>query len=116
MPLTIYGNQEHSSWKHSFEIVKSEIRRIAGQNHIDIVIPSCGYYGLPLCNYVYSDLNISVLYYGNAVYHLFGLYQDSIDFSKDELNIEYWIKIDKTIIGKNIKNIAKIDSGRYVVK
>ena len=74
---------------------------------------------MPICNYVYSKLNISSLCYGNAVHQLFGILQnDFYLFKKENINEQYWIKIDESIIKneKLLENMSKIDitGGKYL--
>jgi len=126
IPITIYGNPVHKSWKQTFEITCNKIKDFVKNTHVDLIIPSCGFYGIPLCNYIYSDLNISCLYYGNAIHQLFGLMQnDFYAFSTSDINIEKWINIDKHIIcsinnNNNLlmDNLKKIDriNGRYILE
>jgi hypothetical protein len=125
IPITIYGNPVHKSWKQTFDITCDKIKDFVKKNNIDLVIPSCGFYGIPLCNYVYTELNISSLYYGNAIHQLFGLMQNDFHvFSKDIINNEKWLDIDDDVINSIsnnnlllMENLKKIDitNGRYIV-
>lgn len=125
IPITIYGNPVHNSWKQTFQITCDKIKEFIKDINIDLVIPSCGFYGIPLCNYVYTELNISSLYYGNVIHQLFGLMQnDFSSFPQNIINREKWIDIDENVINSIsnnntllMNNLKKIDikNGRYVV-
>jgi hypothetical protein len=39
----------------------------------DVALLGCGGYGLPLCNYIYKDLNKSAIYVGGGLQLLFGI-------------------------------------------
>jgi hypothetical protein len=125
IPITIYGNPVHNSWKQTFQITCDKIKEFIKDTNIDLVIPSCGFYGIPLCNYVYTQLEISSLYYGNAIHQLFGLMQNDFNaFPKNIINDQKWIAIDTNIINSIsnnnsllMDNLKKIDikNGRYVL-
>lgn len=118
-PITIFGNPVDNSWKDTFNKTCKKIKDYCNKNNIDIVIPSCGSYSMPICNYVYKELNISTLCFGNAIHQLFGIMQnDFYAFSRKDINEEYWIKIDKSVIRNErlMENMKKIDitGGKYV--
>lgn len=124
IPITIYGNPIHNSWKQTFQITCDKIKDFTKNINIDLVLPSCGFYGIPLCNYVYTELNISSLYFGNAIHQLFGLMQnDFYAFPTDKINHENWIDINLNVINSInnntllIENLKKIDikNGRYIL-
>ena len=119
IPITIYGNPVNNSWKDTFNKTCMKISDYCNNNDVDIIIPSCGSYSMPICNYVYKKLNKSTLCYGNATHQLFGIMQnDFYAFSKQDINEEYWIKIDKSVIKneKLFENMTKIDQagGKYL--
>ena len=118
-PITIFGNPVNKSWKDTFDKTCQKIKNYCDKNKVDIVIASCGCYAMPICNYVYTKLNISSVCYGNALHQLFGIMQnDFYLFPKDSINEEYWIKIDKSVIRNErlMENMKKIDisGGKYV--
>lgn len=66
---TIAGNHLHSSWRETFAIMCNDIRKL----DFDIALLGCGGYGLPLCNFIKSDLNKSAIYIGGGLQLLFGV-------------------------------------------
>ncbi len=118
-PITIFGNPVDNSWKDTFNKTCLKIKDYCNENDFDIVIASCGCYAMPICNYVYKQLNISSLCFGNAIHQLFGIMQnDFYAFPRENINEEFWIKIDKSIIRneKLWENMSKIDiaGGKYI--
>jgi len=113
-PITVYGNPINESWKDTFEKTCINIKNeIEINKDIDIVIPSCGCYGIPICDYVYTELDTSAFYVGNLSHIIYGILQNTTDESvppsvRDE---GYWVKNDNI---HNIKNLDKIDGGRYI--
>lgn len=59
----------HSSWLESLSVMKKDISEI----DFDIALLGCGCYGLPLCNFIKTDLNKSAIYIGGAIQILFGI-------------------------------------------
>ena len=118
-PITIFGSPVDNSWKDTFNKTCKKIKDYCIKNDIDIVIPSCGSYSMPICNYVYKELNISSLCFGNAIHQLFGIMQnDFYAFPRENINEEYWIKIDESVIQNDrlMENMSKIDQagGKYL--
>ena len=66
---TAAGNHIHSSWLESYEIMCKDIKEL----DFDIALLGCGGYGLPLCNYIKSELNKSAIYIGGGLQLLFGV-------------------------------------------
>ena len=66
---TIAGNHLHSSWRETFSLMCNDIRKL----NFDIALLGCGGYGLPLCNFIKSDLNKSAIYVGGGLQLLFGV-------------------------------------------
>ena len=118
-PITIFGNPVNDSWKDTFDKTCLKIKDYCDNNKVDIVIASCGCYSMPICNYVYKQLNISSLCYGNAIHQLFGIMQnDFYLFPKENINEEYWINVDESVICNErlMENLKKIDitGGKYL--
>lgn len=66
---TSVGNNIHSSWLETFEIMKQDIKKL----DFDIALLGCGGYGLPLCNFIKTELNKSAIYIGGGLQILFGV-------------------------------------------
>ena len=66
---TSAGNHLHSSWVETFSIMKEDIRKL----DFDIALLGCGGYGLPLCNFIKTELGKSAIYIGGGLQLLFGV-------------------------------------------
>ena len=68
------GNNDSNSWEFHFDKMKNELQNI--KNNVfdfDIVLASCGGFGMILCDFLYSQLNTSVIYVGGALQLYFGI-------------------------------------------
>ncbi len=66
---SLAGNRPHGSWLETFEVMCQDIRKL----DFDVALLGCGGYGLPLCNFIYKDLNKSAVYVGGCLQLLFGV-------------------------------------------
>lgn len=66
---TIAGNHIHEDWSETFKLMCDEIKQI----EFDIALLGCGGYGLPLCNFMKSELGKSAIYIGGGLQLLFGV-------------------------------------------
>ena len=80
---TAANNKIHSNWKETFDIMCEEISKI----DFDVALLGCGGYGLLISNYIYTNLNKSVIYIGGGLQLLFGI------MGKRWENIDLWKKI-----------------------
>lgn len=64
------GNNPHSSWKETFEIMCKDILKMKDQ--FDIALLGCGGYGMPLAGYIHG-LGKSAIYIGGGLQLLFGV-------------------------------------------
>ena len=62
-PITMGGNN-NIDWTIHFDKFKSDVNIIG---EFDIALVSCGGYGMPICNYIYKDLNKSCMYVGGPL-------------------------------------------------
>jgi hypothetical protein len=68
------GNNDSSDWKHHFETIQSEIKKIKETLFdFDIALVSCGGFGMITCDYINKELNASVIYIGGALQLFFGI-------------------------------------------
>jgi len=68
-PKTMSFNHENKDWMEDFEGFK---KRVA-EHDFDIALVSCGGYGMPICDYIYSTLGKSCMYIGGALQLFFGI-------------------------------------------
>lgn len=109
-PISTYPNRPGTGWMDSFAKLKLDIDNQFKNIKFDFFTASCGCYGIPICEYVYSEHSCTALYYGNWLNTLLGIRQKcSLDFIS-EINEEFRIDGDLA----RYKNIEKIDDGRYL--
>jgi hypothetical protein len=66
---TIAGNHIHDSWFDTFLLMCKDISKL----EFDIALLGCGGYGLPLCNFIKTNMNKSAIYIGGGLQLLFGV-------------------------------------------
>ena len=66
---TLAGNHIHNNWIETFNIMCHDIEKL----DFDIALVSCGGYGLPLCNFIKTNMKKSVIYIGGGLQLLFGV-------------------------------------------
>lgn len=108
---TIAGNHLHNNWLETYNLMINDIKDIK----FDIALVSCGAYGLPICNFIKTEMNKSAIYIGGGLQLLFGV------MGKRWENNEMWNKIIKENDTKFIKpsgdeiiqNNKTIENGCY---
>ncbi len=63
------GDRPHSSWFESLNHMKKEISEI----DFDVALLGCSHYGIPLCNFIKTELNKSAIYLGGETQLIFGI-------------------------------------------
>jgi hypothetical protein len=82
---TLSNNHIHQDWYETFNIMKDDIKKL----DFDIALLSCGGYGLPLCNFIKTELKKSCIYVGGGLQLLFGV------MGKRWEDLDLWKKIIK---------------------
>lgn len=108
---TSAGNYIHKNWKETFDIMCNDIKEI----EFDIALLGCGGYGLPLCNYIKTELNKSSIYVGGGLQLMFGVMGKRWETRADWKEL---IKNEECVFVKPkkeemIKNMNKIEEGCY---
>jgi len=76
---SIGGRGPHKDWYESFQIMCNDISQI----DFDVALLGCGSYGLPLGNFIKSDLKKSAIYVGGGLQLYFGIRGKRWDSSPD---------------------------------
>jgi hypothetical protein len=105
-PLTLAGNHNGKDWQEYFKLLVQDINK---NQEFDIAMVSCGGYGIPVCKYIYSELNKSVMYIGGALQLFFGIIGRRWFTNKDILALtnDEWIRPDKSEKPDNFTNVEK---------
>ena len=69
-PVTLAGNHNNIDWKIYYNQLKESVKK-AGD--FDIALVACGGYGMLICDYIFTELNKSVIYVGGALQLFFGV-------------------------------------------
>jgi hypothetical protein len=68
------GNHDTNSWQTHFKKMQTEISDIQTTKFdFDIALVGCGGFGMPICDYIFTHLNKSVIYVGGALQLYFGI-------------------------------------------
>lgn len=108
---TLVGNHIHRNWEETLNIMRDDIAKL----DFDIAFLGCGGYGIPLCNFIKSDLKKSAIYIGGGLQLLFGV------MGKRWENNSLWKKIIETNNTKfirpdsdeRIQNLQILSGGSY---
>lgn len=112
--ITTYPNRPHDSWHETFEVICDGIDKIMKEEEIDLVLGSCGCYGIPLLDFCFKKYGISSVYYGNFIHLFFGIKLNDFSNHFDDANLDHWINPFEEMVAVPT-NFARIDAGRYVV-
>ena len=63
------GHSDGRSWTYHMEEFKANLRELS----FDIALVSCGGFGMPICDFIYSDLKKSTMYIGGGLQLFFGI-------------------------------------------
>lgn len=73
-PLTLAGNHGDRTWQLHFKQFQQELRAHLGSTQTpDVCLVSCGGYGMPVCDFLYTEMGLSAIYVGGALQLFFGV-------------------------------------------
>ena len=67
------GNHDSNSWIYHFNIMKNDLIELKKTFDFDIVLTSCGGFGMIISDFIYSELKTSVMYIGGGLQIYFGI-------------------------------------------
>lgn len=67
------GNCDGHPWTFHMDIMKKELSELKKGFDFDIALVSCGGFGMIICDYIYEQLNTSVIYVGGGLQLYFGI-------------------------------------------
>jgi hypothetical protein len=105
-PLTLAGNHNNIDWKEHYN---NFIMKLKTVNDFDIALVGAGGYGMLICNYIFKELNKSVIYIGGALQLFFGVIGKRWFENKEVMNIinDNWIRPNKEDKPPNFNNVEK---------
>lgn len=112
MPISTYPNRPHDSWSTTFEHVCDLIDTAFSKSRPSLFMTASGSYGLPLCEYVYSNYGCKTVHYGNYLNSLFGIRQNrSENWESSQRRIENW----GVPFSTTARNLDRIEDGCYLL-
>ena len=72
-PVTLAGNHGSRPWTVPFQEFQEQLRTHVAANKPDLCLVSCGGYGLPVCDFLFTELGLSAFYVGGALQLFFGV-------------------------------------------
>lgn len=105
-PLTLAGNHEGKDWQEYFS---NFIELLKTKAEFDIALVAAGGYGMLIANYIFKDLNKSVVYIGGALQLFFGVIGKRWFNNKDIMKLvnDEWVRPNKEDRPNNFINIEK---------
>jgi hypothetical protein len=108
-PLTLAGNHQGKDWQ---EYYQPFIELLRSKKDFDIALVAAGGYGMLIANFIYKELNKSVIYIGGALQLFFGVIGKRWFENKEILKLvnDDWIRpnnIDKP------NNFTRVEKGCY---
>jgi len=67
------GNHDNNSWVYHYDKMTTELRDLIKEYDFDIALISSGGFGMLLSDFIYTELNKSVIYVGGALQLFFGI-------------------------------------------
>jgi len=67
------GNHDDQSWMKHLSSMQKDLKELYDKTPYDIALVSCGGFGMILSDYIYSELNKSVIYVGGGLQLYFGI-------------------------------------------
>ena len=108
---TLAGNHLHNNWIETFNIMCRDVEKL----NFDIALVSCGGYGLPLCNFIKTNMKKSVIYVGGGLQLLFGVIGNRWLSHSTILKIinENKTKFIRPTDNEIVKNVGMVEKGCY---
>lgn len=100
------GSNDNNSWLFHFNKMKEDIKNIKNNDFdFDIALVSAGGFGMILSEFIYSELNSSVMYIGGALQLFFGINGGRWNNNETIKNVQnkYWTNVLKEDLPKNPK-------------
>lgn len=106
------GSHDGNPWIYHFNIIKSDLKKIKDEYNFDIALVSCGGFGMITSNYIYEELDTSVMYIGGGLQLFFGIFGNRWHNNKCILSLrnEYWTR---PIDSDKPSNIEFCENGCY---
>jgi len=110
-PVTLAGNHENKEWHDHFEEFKEQL---LSNNDFEVALVSCGGYGIPVCGFIYEEMNRSAIYMGGVLQMFFGIcggrWEVEEKTALDKYRNQYWTRPSQN---EKPRNFQSIEGGCY---
>lgn len=103
-PVTLAGNHQNKEWYEHYEGLIERIQISQLENDFEVALVSCGGYGIPICGFIYNELQRSAIYMGGALQIIFGIMGGRWEYTNKFIN-EYWVRPSEEERPPNYKSI-----------
>lgn len=92
--------------------MKNQLSRLVNFFDFDVAFVSCGGFGMPICNFIFSELNKNVLYIGGSLQLFFGVMGSRWQSNNKVISLinDYWCYPENSDKPTNIK---LVENGCY---
>ena len=108
-PLTLAGNHQDKDWQEHLTPFLESLREV---KEFDVALVAAGGYGMLVANFIFKELNKSVMYIGGALQLFFGVIGKRWFENKDILKLvnDDWLRPNKE---DKPSNFTKVEKGCY---
>lgn len=112
-PMSVWPYAPHESWEDTFNILCDEVEAAIADIDANLLMASCGCYGLPLVNAMNRRHGITSVYNGHMMNIYFGILTKATANTsqyKNHKDSKHWISSN---LAERMPAINRIDHGRY---
>jgi len=113
-PVTLAGNHGGKDWREHYQDFKERILQSQAGSDFEVALVSCGGYGIPICGFIFEELERSAIYVGGALQIFFGILGGRWEIEEKEIldryKNEYWIRPGRE---EKPENFSSIEGGCY---
>jgi hypothetical protein len=108
-PLTLAGNHQNKCWQEHYDIFIEKLKGFSEKNTFDVALVAAGGYGMLISDYIFTELNKSVIYLGGALQLFFGVIGKRWFDNKEIMKLvnDDWIRPSKEDKPPNFTNVEK---------
>jgi hypothetical protein len=108
-PLTLAGNHQNKDWQEHLTLFLESLRT---KTDFDLALVAAGGYGMLISDYIFKEMNKSVMYIGGALQLFFGVIGKRWFDNKEILKLvnDDWVRPDK---GDKPDNFTRVEKGCY---
>lgn len=111
-PFTLAGNHQNKCWQEHYNEFIENLKEQTKNKDFDIALVAAGGYGMLISDYIFTNLQRSVIYVGGALQIFFGVIGKRWFDNKEIMKLvnDDWIRPDKD---DKPQNFTKVEKGCY---